>query len=83
VAEYLGDVCHATGKYEKDGQEKTSFTKIGKLFRTDKGYRILLFAAPVGGGEDGTWLPVFEPRNQQQQSAPPPKPKAPEEDIPF
>jgi hypothetical protein len=33
--------------YEKDGETKTVWTKIGTMFATEKGYRITFDALPV------------------------------------
>ena len=59
--------CVVPRKYKKDGQEKTSWTKIGVAFPNAKGgYRVTLEALPLSQmGRDGnlecTFL-LMEPR---------------------
>lgn len=70
----VGDVCFATGSYkDRNGEDKTSFCKIGILFRSEKGaFSIHLDAVPVGllhgarEGETGVWLRVFEKRERDE-----------------
>ena len=57
MAQVLGKICAPTGKYIKDGEEKTSWTRCGILMQTDKGYRIKMDVVPIGG--EG-WFSVFE-----------------------
>lgn len=87
MAKVIGDLCAPTGKYIKDGEEKTSWTKCGILMETDKGFRVKLDTVPVGGGEQGVWFSVFEKREQstgqQSQAQPTQKPKDDQDDIPF
>ncbi len=67
MAEIIGRICAPTGKYLKDGVEKTSWTRCGILMKTDKGFRIKLDTIPVGGGEgQGIWFSVFEEERQGQ-----------------
>jgi len=87
MAKLIGKIMAATGKYIKEGAEKTSWTKCGVLMETDKGFRIKLDAVPLGG--DG-WFAVFEEDNQHQSQGSAPKPaSAPsgavgdDDDIPF
>ena len=55
----IKDIKHAR-KYTKDGQEKTAWNKVGKLFKKDDGkMTIKLDALPVGDF-DG-WLVVTDP----------------------
>ena len=70
MATILGDVCAPTGKYIKEGEEKTSWAKCGVLMQTEKGYRIKLDTVPLGGEGQGIWFSVFEKREQGQGSAP-------------
>jgi hypothetical protein len=85
MAEHIGDICHAAGRYTKDGEERTSWVKLGVLFRTDKGYRIKMDAYPAVTTESDGWLNVFPKRDQ----APKPEPaqqgfrKDKDSDIPF
>ena len=63
MAKVLGKIMAATGRYIKEGEEKTSWTKCGVLMETDKGFRIKMDAYPVVS--DG-WFAVFEEDNQHQ-----------------
>jgi hypothetical protein len=95
MATVIGDVCAPTGKYIKDGEEKTSWAKCGVIMETDNGLRIKLDVIPVGGTEQGIWLSVFEKDNKKGQSQGssnqrPSRPSQerthqpkPEDDIPF
>lgn len=83
MAQVIGDICTPTGKYVKDGEDKTSWAKCGILLKTDKGFRIKLDTVPVGGGEQGCWLQVFEKDNRQGQSqgSPTQRPSASSQDV--
>jgi hypothetical protein len=88
MAKVIGDICAATGKYIKDGEEKSSWAKCGVLLQTDNGFRIKLDTIPVGGVEQGIWLSVFEKEGQSQgsgQKTPPPASQGvPDDDqMPF
>jgi len=65
MAKVIGDIVYPTGKYVKNGEEKTSWTNIGILMETDKGLRIKLNALPIGGENGSIWLSVFE-KNEEQ-----------------
>ena len=67
MAQIIGKICAPTGKYLKDGEEKTSWARCGVLMKTDNGFRIKLDTIPVGGGEQGIWFSVFE--DEQGQSS--------------
>lgn len=88
MAKVIGDICAATGKYIKDGEEKSSWAKCGVLLQTDNGFRIKLDTIPVGGTEQGIWLSVFEKQDQSQGSSKQ-TPSAPsqsaknDQDMPF
>ena len=64
MAKLIGNLCAPTGKYIKDGEEKTSWTKCGVLLETEKGFRVKLDTVPVGGGEQGIWFSVFDQDNK-------------------
>lgn len=70
MARKIGNLVFPTGKYIKDGEEKTSWMRVGVLLETDKGMRIKLDAIPVVTDSNGLWLSVFE-------DDPKPKPLAP------
>ena len=69
MATVIGDICAPTGKYIKEGEEKTSWAKCGILMQTEKGYRIKLDTVPVGGEGQGIWFSVFEKEDQRKGSA--------------
>jgi len=88
VAKVIGDICAPTGKYLKEGEEKTSWAKCGVLMQTDKGYRIKLDTVPVGGEGQGIWFSVFEKDTRSQGSGTQRPSQASQEvndqdDIPF
>ena len=60
MATVIGRVCAPTGKYIKEGEEKTSWARCGVLLQTEKGFRIKLDTIPVGGEGQGIWFSVFE-----------------------
>ena len=70
MATVIGDICAPTGKYIKEGEEKTSWAKCGVALQTEKGIRLKIDVMPVGGDGQGIWLSVFEKREQGQGSAP-------------
>ena len=62
MASKLGDIMFPNGKYQKDGEEKTSWLRCGVLLQTDNGMRIKLDALPVNMQEG--WFSVFEDRDK-------------------
>ncbi len=85
MATVKGDVCVVAGRYQKDGEEKIRWQKIGILLESEKGFTINLTALPIGSGEDGNiWLKVFPPRDKPYEK-PAPTQSKPEsdDDIPF
>ena len=88
MAQVIGRVCAPTGKYIKDGEEKTRWATCGVLMQTDKGYRIKLETIPVGGEGQGLWFSVFEDDQGGRQGSAPKTPSAASQgggdgDIPF
>ena len=88
MAKVIGDICAPTGKYLKEGEEKTSWAKCGILMQTEKGFRIKLDTVPVGGEGQGIWFSVFEKDTPSQGSAQqtPSRPSQDvgvDDDIPF
>lgn len=66
MATTFKDICHGE-KYERNGEEKMKWTKIGTLIEKDGKQYIKLQFVPVGAAE--IFLSVFEPRqNDNQQS---------------
>jgi hypothetical protein len=88
MAQVIGRVCAPTGKYIKDGQERTRWATCGVLMQTDKGYRIKLDTIPVGGEGQGMWFSVFEDDQGKPQGSAPQAPSAASQggvdgDLPF
>ena len=54
----IGSLMAANGKYQKDGQEKTSWFRCGTLFENNGKYVVKLDGVPVGTQFEG-WLQVF------------------------
>ena len=74
------DVVAATGTYtNKNGEEKKSWMKIGKVLQTQKGFSLKLDAVPVGW--DG-WAMLAEPKEQERQESKPQKADF-DDDPPF
>lgn len=55
------DACIKTGTYQKDGQEKVNWLKIGAVFENEKGLSLKLDAFPASG-TDGCWIKLFPAR---------------------
>lgn len=88
MARKIGNIVFPTGKYIKDGEEKTNWMRVGVLLETDKGMRIKLDAIPVVTEPSGLWLSVFEENDtpRAQPAAQPAAQTAPstgEPDMPF
>ena len=88
MAQVIGRICAPTGKYLKDGQEKTRWATCGVLMQTEKGYRIKLETIPVGGEGQGLWFSVFEDdeggsKGSQAQTPSRGAQKPDDDDIPF
>ena len=83
MATVIGKIMAPTGKYIKNGEEKTSWSRCGVLLETEKGFRIKLDVIPIGG--DG-WLSVFEDDDKgsgTQQPSRATQAVDDKEDIPF
>ena len=86
MAKIIGKIMSPTGKYIKDGEEKTSWSRCGVLMQTPNGFRIKLDVIPIGG--DG-WFTVFEDDDKGSQSQPRSRPAqgqqqvGDQDDIPF
>ena len=66
--QYYGDICSVTGEYEKDGQQKKQYTKIGAAFSDDGvSFTLKLSALPLGtvdkSGYPVAWVKLF-PKKQ-------------------
>lgn len=62
----VGKIMHAAGKYQREGEEKTQWVRVGTLFRKQDGsFRIKMDAYPADTTDTGGWLAVFEDDNQR------------------
>ena len=64
------EVTVKAGTYQKDGQEKVRYQRIGSVIETKKGPMLKLDQVPlVEGGWEG-WAYLFEPREGDQKFVP-------------
>lgn len=64
------EVTVRAGTYQKDGQEKTRYQRIGSVIDTKKGPMLKLDQVPlVEGGWEG-WAYLFTPKEGDQKFAP-------------
>ncbi len=62
------EVTVKAGTYQKDGQEKVRYQRIGSIIETKKGKMLKLDSVPlVEGGWTG-WSYLFEPRTDDQKA---------------
>jgi len=74
------EVTVKAGVYQKDGQEKIRYQRIGSVIETKKGPMLKLDQMPlVEGGWEG-WAYLFEPQTDSYKA--PAKGKAPVSDFP-
>lgn len=67
------EVTVRAGTYQKDGQEKIKYQRIGSVIETKKGLMLKLDQVPlVEGGWNG-WSYLFEPKDQPKEYAPKPR----------
>lgn len=72
------DLMVANGSYQKEGEPKTSWLKVGRVMATKKGGFVMkLDCLPTSvNDKDGNsvawdgWLQMFEPRAKTEQSEP-------------
>lgn len=76
ASQFMGDVCARVGTFQKDGQEKPRYLKVGSWFQNDQGQiSIKLLAMPLAPDPQsgvGCWLSLF---HQQETNAPAPAPR--------
>lgn len=60
------DLVAVTGKYMKDGVEKSKYMNCGVVIEKDGKLSAKIEGLPVGGEWNG-WLSLFEPRQNDQQ----------------
>jgi hypothetical protein len=64
------EVTVKTGVYEKDGQEKVRYQRIGSVIETKKGQMLKLDQYPLVEGGWSGWAYLFEPKEGDQKFAP-------------
>ena len=79
------EVTVRAGTYQKDGQEKVRYQRIGSVIETKKGPMLKLDQVPlVEGGWQG-WAYLFTPKEGDQKFAPAKQSNDgfPDDDMPF
>ena len=64
------EVTVKAGTYQKDGQEKVRYQRIGSVIETRKGNMLKLDQVPLVEGGWSGWAYLFEPREGDQKFAP-------------
>ena len=64
------EVTVKAGTYQKDGQEKVRYQRIGSVIETKKGNMLKLDQVPLVEGGWAGWAYLFEPRADDQKGAP-------------
>jgi hypothetical protein len=79
------EVTVKAGTYQKDGQEKVRYQRIGSVIETKKGQMLKLDQMPLVEGGWSGWAYLFEPREGDQKSMPKNHGNSvfPDEDVPF
>lgn len=73
AAQYMGDVCTITGKYnDQQGNEKNRYLKVGAWFDNEGRISVKLEAMPLPDPNGNVWLSLFlrQDDGNQQQPAP-------------
>jgi hypothetical protein len=79
------EVTVKAGVYQKDGQEKIRYQRIGSVIETKKGQMLKLDQIPlVENGWQG-WAYLFEPKQEDQKFVPKKQSHSdfPDDSIPF
>ena len=74
------EVTVKAGTYQKDGQEKVRYQRIGSVIETKKGNMLKLDQIPLVENGWSGWAYLFEPKEVDQKFAPK---KAEFDDIEF
>ena len=64
------EVTVRAGTYQKDGQEKVRYQRIGSIIETKKGLMMKLDSVPLVEGGWSGWSYLFEPKEGDQKFAP-------------
>jgi hypothetical protein len=62
------EITVRTGTYLKDGQEKTSYQRIGDVVETKKGPMLKIHTMPIMEGGWSGWAYLFEPSTDSNRS---------------
>ena len=63
------EVTVGAGTYQKDGQEKVRYQRIGSIIETKKGKMLKLDSVPLVEGGWSGWSYLFEPKEGDQKFA--------------
>jgi hypothetical protein len=80
------EVTVKTGTYQKDGQEKARYQRIGDVIETKKGPMLKIHTIPVIEGGWSGWCYLFVPKTDDQKNVPAKQSNdgfPTDEDIPF
>ena len=79
------EVTVKAGTYQKDGQEKVRYQRIGSVIETKKGPMLKLDQVPLVEGGWAGWAYLFEPKTDEQKFAPKKQTDDgfPDDDVPF
>jgi hypothetical protein len=64
------EVTVRAGTYQKDGQEKVRYQRIGSVIETKKGPMLKLDQVPLVEGGWAGWAYLFEPKEGDHKFAP-------------
>lgn len=64
------EVTVKAGTYQKDGQEKVRYQRIGSVIETKKGQMLKIDSVPLVEGGWSGWAYLFEPREDDQKFSP-------------
>lgn len=75
------DLCTGRNYQDRDGNEKTMWTRIGSMFpaKTGEGYAIKLDALPLPNEKGEVWVRAFPFQPKEEREASPPPRQAPQE----
>jgi hypothetical protein len=70
MSKFLYEITTIIGEYEKDGEKKNRYFRVGSVIETKNGMMIKIDGIPTKeGGWDG-WCYCNEPRSKEHKSAP-------------
>ncbi len=79
------EVTVKAGTYQKNGEEKVRYQRIGSVIETKKGQMLKLDQVPLVEGGWSGWAYLFEPRADEQKGVPAKQSNDgfPDDDMPF